>query len=110
MSEPAMTGQGANSDYYATTLFVNSILDVRHLIGDAEDPVRIGLVFGEEQQRFPLAVEIPLPQLGIDSLDDRVLRSSDDLVQQRAIGTALPGPLVAEPERRQDVQLGRLGA
>ena len=30
--------------------------------------------------------------------------------ESRPVGTAMPGPLVPEPERRQDVHLGRFGA
>src|SRR5262249_8725572 len=89
---------------------IDAVLDIRRPVGDAEDPLAISLVLGEEQRRFPIAVEVSLPQFGINGLDDTELRSASDLVQTRAIGAPLPGPLVAEPERWQYVQLGWLRA
>jgi hypothetical protein len=89
---------------------VDAVLDVRGPVGDAEDPLRVGLVLGEEEVRRPLAVEVSIPQVGIDRLDHAPLRGGDYLVKARAVGSAVPGPLVAEPERGQDVQLRGLGA
>ena len=57
-----------------------------------------------------VAVEVAFAQLGIDRLDDAPARLSGDLLQRRPVRCGLPGPLVAEPERRQDVQLGRFRA
>ena len=89
---------------------VDAVLDVGRAIGDAEDPLRVGFVLGEQQRHVAGAVQVALAQFGIDGLDDALLRSSRDLLQDRPVGRALPRPLIAKPERRQDVQLGRFRA
>ena len=89
---------------------VDAVLDVGAAVGHAEDALRVGLVLREQQRRVALAVEVALAQLGIDRLDDALRRRAGDLLQAGPVRAAVPGPLVAEPERRQDVQLGRLRA
>ena len=90
---------------------VDAVLDVRGAVGDAEDALGVGLVLGEQQRDIALAVEVALAQLG-DRRPATTLAAACPATcwSDRPVGAAVPGPLVAEPERRQDVQLGRLRA
>src|SRR3989441_5897591 len=87
---------------------VDAVLDVRAAAGSSEDALRVGLVLREQEGRVSLAIEVALSQAGIHGLDHASGRP--DLVQQRTLDVALPGPPVSKPERRQHVQLGRLRA
>src|SRR5271165_1321419 len=49
---------------------IDSVLDVTRVVGRAEDPLVVGLVFGEQQRDISLAVQIPLPQIGVRHCDD----------------------------------------
>ena len=89
---------------------VDAVLDVRAAVGNAEDALRVGFVFREQKRRVPFAVKVPFSKLGAGGLDDAARRAGGGLLQNRFFGIDLPGPLIAEPERRQDVQPGRLRA
>ena len=89
---------------------VDAVLDVRAAVGHAEDALRVGFVLREQQRHVAFAVEVALAQLGIDCLDDALRRALSTCCSVGLSAIAMPGPLVAEPERRQDVQLGRLRA
>ena len=90
---------------------VDAVLDVGRAIGDAENPLRVRFVLGEQAAaRRRRSTRYRSPSLRIDRLDDALPRRSGDLLQHRPVGCALPRPLIAKPERRQDVQLGRLRA
>ena len=86
---------------------VDAVLDIRAAVGDPEDALRVGFIFREQQRHVPCTGEVAFAQSGIAGLDDAHPRGASDLVQPRPVGLALPGPLVAEPQRRQDVHLGR---
>ncbi len=88
---------------------VDAVLDVRAAVGHAEDALGVGLVLREQQRRVAFAVEVSLSERGMDRLND-ARRSGADLLQGRPIGGAEPGPFVAEPQRRQDVDLRGLRA
>jgi hypothetical protein len=46
----------------------------------------------------------------LHGLDDAARRRVGDLLQGRPIQSSVPAPLVAKPERRQDVQFSRFRA
>ena len=58
----------------------------------------------------PSQYEVALAELGRRRPGRRWPPWPADLLEDRPVGGAVPGPQVAEPERRQDVELGRLGA
>ena len=80
------------------------------MIGDAEDSLRVGLVLRKQQRHVSFAVEIAIAQIWFERFDDARSRSAGNLLQTRPIHTAFPRPLVAKPERRQNVQFGLLRA
>jgi hypothetical protein len=81
---------------------VDPVLHVRRSVGRSEEPLRIGLVLGEEQIARTLTGEEPLAQLGIRGGD----RTGSRLSEHRSRRIAAPRPGVAEPQRRQQVQVG----
>ena len=85
-------------------VIVDAVLDEGTAIGHPEDALRVGLVLREQQGRFALTIEEALSQPRIDDLDDVAPRHGRNLLQGRPIRSSVPGPLVAEPERRQNVQ------
>src|SRR5215468_5387239 len=87
---------------------IDAVLDIGTAVGDPEDALRVGFIFGEEQRHVPFTGEIALAQDGITGLDDAYPRGASDLAQPWPLGLALPGPLVAEPQRWQDMHLGRV--
>ena len=87
---------------------VDAVLDVGRAIGNAENTLRVRFVFGEQHRHFAFAVEIAVAKFWIHGLDDRARSHAANLLQVRPVGWPLPRPLVAEPERRQHVNLGRL--
>ena len=90
---------------------VDAVFDVGRAIGHAENPLHVRFVLGEQQRRIARAVEIPLAQFGIDGFDDCSAPAAlIDLLQAGPLSVAMPRPLIAEPERRQQMQLGRFGA
>ena len=86
---------------------VDAVLDVGGPVRHAEDPLRIGFVLREQQGHVAFAIQVALAQVGIDRLHDALPRRAVGLKEGRSVGTGMPGPLVAEPERRQNVQFGR---
>ena len=83
-------------------------------MGSPHKPLGVGLVVGEQQLRVAAAVQPVFAELGMRGRDrpggaaGRVDGSDCGLV--RAVDTVAPSPGVAEPERRQKVQFGGLGA
>src|SRR5439155_20213067 len=69
---------------------VDAVLDVRAAAGSSEDALRVGLVLREQEGRVSVAIEVALSQAGIHGLDHASGRP--DLVQQRTLDVALPGP------------------
>ena len=86
---------------------VDAVLDVGAVVGDSEETLRVGVVFREQQRHVPCTVEPAVAQSGIAGLHDAHPRGASDLLQPRPVGLALPGPLVAVPQRRQDMHLRR---
>ena len=79
-------------------------------VGDAEDPLRVGFILGEQQRSCPFAIEVLLPQFGVTAAHHHRPFCLERFAQRRSVGDVIsPGPLVAKPERRQDVQFGGLG-
>jgi hypothetical protein len=89
---------------------VDPVLNVRAPVGNVEHPLGVGLVFGEEHGPLPLAVAVLLPQFPVDCLHDAPGRGAGELPERRPLEFAAPGPLVAEPDSRQEVQVRRLRA
>jgi hypothetical protein len=94
----------------AYDIVVDAVLDVGSPVGNAEDPLGIGFVLREQQRHIAFTVQVALAQFGIDCLDHTLPGGIVGLGETRPIGSGMPGPLVPEPERRQDVQLGRFRA
>src|SRR4029079_12806186 len=78
---------------------VDAVLDVGAAVGHAEDPLRVGLVLGEQQLRLARAVEEAPAELGVAALHGRPGGAGGDPAQERPVVAALPRPLVAEPQR-----------
>src|SRR5262249_61814047 len=79
-------------------------------VGDTDDALGVGLLLREQQRRLPIAVEVALSQFGIRRLDDASPRSARKLLKDWPVRAGVPGPLVAIPQRRQDMQLRWLRA
>ena len=86
-------------------VLVDAILDVRRPVWLPVQALAVRLVLGEQQRHVVLAGEVPVADRLVPRLDDRALAASVDLPQGRPRVAGPPG--VAEPERRQQVQLGR---
>ena len=88
---------------------VDAVLDVRGPVGDAEDALRVGLVLREQEGHISVAVQVELAEFGVRRGHDHAGRGAIRLPEQRPVAARPPGPQVAEPERRQDVEFGRVG-
>ncbi len=88
---------------------VDAVLDVRGPVGDAEDALRVGLVLREQEGHITVAVQVELAEFGVRRGHDHAGRGAIRLPEQRPVAARPPGPQVAEPERRQDVEFGRVG-
>ena len=80
------------------------------MIGDAENSLRVGFILREQERHVGFTREIAFAEMRFDCLDDARSRTSGDLLQSRPLRAAFPRPFVAEPKRRQYVQLGRFRA
>ena len=86
-------------------VFVDPVLYKRRSIRRAVEPLAIGLVLSEEQLRRALADQPSLAVVIVNRLDGRHLREPTLTRQCGARRVPGPCPGVAEPERRQQVQL-----
>ena len=89
---------------------VDAVLDVGRSVGNAKNALRIGLVLREQEGNFAVAVKIELAQLRMFRGDDPEGPETIHLLERRPVAAGKPRPQIAKPERRQDVQLGRIGA
>ena len=91
---------------------VDAVLDVRRLrSGVPKSRCVVGLVLGEEQRRVALAVQVVRRRARHASPRSRARPpAAVDLLERRASAASRPPrPVVAEPERRQHVQLAASG-
>src|SRR5262250_1830351 len=91
-------------------IVIDAVLDIRTAVGNAEDALGVGFIFGEKQGRVAVAVEVSFSQFGGCCFDDIPTLGPRNQLQRRPVRIAAPGPHVAEPERRQEMQLGRFRA
>ncbi len=89
-------------------VIVDAILHVRGAAAHAEQAFRVRLILCEE--KFWLPLEDALAQLGMGDRDDGAGVVRRRLPQHGPGRRRRTGPRVAEPQRRQQVQRGRLGA
>ena len=89
---------------------VDPIFDVGRLVRDAEEPLHVGLVLGEQQRHVPVAVEVARAQPRVDGTHDAAARAVLDLGEGRTRRVGMPRPLVAEPQPRQQVERGGIGS
>ena len=82
---------------------VERVLDVRRRVRLAPEPLGVALVLREQELRRAVARERVLAQLGMGG-HDRPSR----LAQDRLLALVSPRPGVAEPQRRKELQPGRL--
>ena len=82
---------------------VEGVLDVGTRVGSVEQPLRIGVVLGEEQRRRAIAVEPAIAKVRMRRGDDARAVGSFRGRQVR-FGAGPPVPRVAEPQRRQQIQ------
>ena len=90
---------------------VDAVLQIRTRIRVIETQAGVvGFVLGEEQRRIAFAVQPVRPQRGVRCRDRAGAGRALDLLERRLRGGAGDPwrPVVAEPEGRQHVQLGRL--
>src|SRR6185369_1867771 len=98
---------------------VDGVFDEGSGVLAAEEPLRIGFVFREQQRglaffRAPtvrersVAVQVVITEVGLGRAYDR--GSSGDRLQARAGIVFAPRPTVTEPERGKHVDFGRGGA
>ncbi len=93
---------------------VDAVLDVRGVVlMSGEEPLVVRLVFGEEQRHLAFAAEGVLPQRRIRCRGRACARRRVDLPEVRFMGSPADvgdprRPVVAEPERRQEVQFRRV--
>jgi hypothetical protein len=84
---------------------VDPVLDVRRRVGRPEQALVVRLVLAEQQRGGGIGSQQPLADLGVRGPHaGRILR------HRRLEGLVAPRPRVAEPERRQQMQRGRLRA
>ena len=84
-------------------VLVEGVLGVGRRVGLAPETAGIALVLGEEQLRGAIAVEPVLAELMVRGSHD----AGSHFAQQRLRLVCVPGPGVAEPERRQNTNAGR---
>ena len=89
---------------------VDAVLHVRARVRLAPEPLAVRLVLGEEELGRPLAVEPAWAQRFVLGLDQRVVRDRAAGAKDGARGGGIPGPGVAKPHRREEVQPCGLGA
>ena len=82
---------------------VERVLGVGRCVGLVPQPLRIALVFGEQQFRFARAMKRVRAEIRMRGLDDAV----SGVTQRRLAIVFSPRPRVAEPKRRQDPQASR---
>ena len=93
---------------------VDAVLDVGGVVFlSGEEPLVVRFVFGEEQRHLAFAAEGVLPQHRMRCRDRARARRRLDLLQVRFHGGSADlgdprRPVVAEPERRQEVQFRRV--
>jgi hypothetical protein len=83
---------------------VETILDVRRAVGRAEEALGVGLILGEEQLGGAFAAEEPFTEIRVRGAD----HAGRGLPQRWPGSGSAPGPGVAKPESRQEVQRGGL--
>ena len=93
---------------------VDAVLDVRALVLlPGEEPFVVGFVLGEEQRHVAVARQHERTQQRMRGGDRGGAGRPLDLLQVRLFGRPVrrgnpPRPVVAEPQRRQEVQVGRV--
>ena len=93
---------------------VDAVLDVGALVLlPGEEQLVVRFVLGEEQRHVAFAGEGELTQQRMRDRDRARARRALDLLEARLHGRSVrigdpPRPVVAEPQRRQEVQLGRV--
>ena len=93
---------------------VDAVLDVRALVLlPREEPFVVGFVLGEEQRHVAVARQHERAQQRMRGGDRGGAGRPLDLLQVRLFGRPVrrgnpPRPVVAEPQRRQEVQVGRV--
>jgi hypothetical protein len=83
---------------------VDGVLRMGARVGRAKQPLVIGLVLAEQQLRRGVGGQPPLAELGV-----RGAHAGAVDLQRRPRARVAPRPGVAEPQRRQQVERGRLG-
>ena len=91
-------------------VIVDAVLDVGGAVRDPEDPLRVRFILREQERDVPIAIQIELAQRGIFRRDHLVALGPTRLSEHGPVAARRPGPEITEPERRQDVDLSRLGA
>src|SRR5207302_548869 len=76
-------------------------------VSPTEEPLVVGLVLREQQRDVSFAVQEAVAQFG-SSCDRATAASARHLFQERLRRTRAPGPRVAKPERRQNIESGGL--
>jgi hypothetical protein len=86
---------------------VDTVLRERRLVRDAEEPLPVRLVLGEQQLRLALGVEPPGPEPWVLEPDHVPPRGRPGQERLRAAAPP-PRPGVPEPDRREQMDLGRV--
>src|SRR5215472_1929009 len=89
---------------------VKRILYIGRSICRAEYELIVGFVFGEQQALGAVAIKDVLPQLPMGCNNTRdTIGAFASAAQSRTAMVTPPGPGVAEPQRRQQLQWSRIG-
>ena len=96
----AINGVGMTSH----EVVADPVLDPRARIAGAEEAFVVGFVFGEQQFVFVDGVEREGADLGMAGVDGRRTHRALAKLEFGAHGAGLPRPVVAKPQRRQQVQ------
>src|SRR6185437_14267913 len=77
--------------------FVDAILHVGSAVLGVEEFLVVGFVFGEEQLRRAIAIEVALAEFFINGMDNQI--AAMERLKRRPGIIIAPGPVIAKPER-----------
>src|ERR1700674_5411131 len=90
-------------------VFVKAVFDVRRVVFDPKQPLKVGLVFGKEQRRHSLCQQPSPAILRTFRCDDAEVIAAGFAPQPWPFRVASPGPGVSKPECRKKVERRGIG-
>ena len=88
----------------ANQVLVKRVLHIRRTVPAVEKPGNVSLVFGEEQLRLACAEKPAFAVLPMFNLGAQASGNAGGFLHAGSTQIPAPGPRVAKPQRRQDMQ------